>query len=91
MATTGTTGGDDEGPELEPLKFQPEAVSPATWAVVAQTLVTLVVIFFASQLFVKQLNAIGPMLGLSATVTALLLSPIATELPEIMNAAAPVT
>ncbi|MFD4626094.1 sodium:calcium antiporter [Streptomyces sp. NPDC058475] len=77
---------DEEGPELEPLKFQPKAASPATWAVAAQTLVTLVVIFFASQLFVKQLDAIGPMLGLSAAVTALLLSPIATELPEIMNA-----
>ncbi|MFB7636061.1 sodium:calcium antiporter [Streptomyces sp. NPDC056149] len=77
---------DEEGVELEPLKFQPRAASPATWAVVAQTLVTLVVIFFASQLFVRQLDAIGPMLGLSASVTALLLSPIATELPEIMNA-----
>ncbi|WP_214416309.1 sodium:calcium antiporter [Sphaerisporangium fuscum] len=81
-------GGDDEdeGPDLEPLKFQPKAASPATWAVVAQTLLTLVVIFFASQLFVHQLDAIGPMIGLSASVTALLLSPVATELPEIMNA-----
>ncbi|MGW7259142.1 hypothetical protein [Streptomyces sp. NPDC054834] len=69
--------------ELEPLKFQPKATSPATWAVVAQTLVTLAVIFFASQLFVKQLDAIGPMFGLSASVTALLLSPIVTELPEV--------
>ncbi|MGG2459492.1 sodium:calcium antiporter [Streptomyces sp. RGM 3693] len=77
---------DEEGVELEPLKFQPKAASPATWAVVAQTLATLAVIFFASQLFVHQLDAIGPMLGLSASVTALLLSPIATELPEIMNA-----
>ncbi|MEV5802094.1 sodium:calcium antiporter [Streptomyces collinus] len=76
--------GDEE--ELEPLKFQPKAPSPATWAVVAQTLVTLAVIFFASQLFVTQLDAIGPMIGLSASVTALLLSPIATELPETMNA-----
>ncbi|MEV5007354.1 sodium:calcium antiporter [Streptomyces sp. NPDC055692] len=81
-------GGQDEDgeEELEPLKFQPKAASPATWAVIAQTLVTLMVIFFASQLFVKQLDAIGPMIGLSASVTALLLSPIATELPEIMNA-----
>lgn len=82
-------GGDDdedEGPDLEPLKFQPKATSPSTWAVAAQTALTLVVIFFASQLFVKQLDAIGPMLGLSAAVTALLLSPVATELPEIMNA-----
>ncbi|MFG3144488.1 sodium:calcium antiporter [Streptomyces sp. NPDC048243] len=77
---------DDEGPDLEPLKFQPKAASPSTWAVAAQTALTLVVIFFASQLFVKQLDAIGPMLGLSAAVTALLLSPVATELPEIMNA-----
>lgn len=76
--------GEDEF--LEPLKLQPKASSPATWAVVAQTLATLVVIFIASQYFVQQLDAIGPMLGLSASVTALLLSPIATELPEIMNA-----
>lgn len=78
--------GEDEEEELEPLKLQPRAASPATWAVVAQTLATLVVIFFAAHYFVKQLDVIGPMLGLSATVTALLLSPIATELPEIMNA-----
>ncbi|MFD4976474.1 sodium:calcium antiporter [Streptomyces sp. NPDC058424] len=77
---------DGEQEELEPLKFQPKAACPATWAVIAQTLVTLAVIFFATQLFVKQLDAIGPMIGLSASVTALLLSPIATELPEIMNA-----
>ncbi|MFD9303472.1 sodium:calcium antiporter [Streptomyces sp. NPDC060048] len=77
---------DDEDEELEPLKLQPKAASPATWAVVVQTLAALVVIFFAAHFFVKQLDVIGPMLGLSATVTALLLSPIATELPEIMNA-----
>ncbi|MFF1836696.1 sodium:calcium antiporter [Streptomyces sp. NPDC058231] len=77
---------DDEEAELDPLKFQPEKSAPDSWAVVAQTLLTVVIIFFASQLFVKQLHAIGPILGLSAAVTALLLSPVATELPEIMNA-----
>ncbi|MEU8697293.1 sodium:calcium antiporter [Streptomyces sp. NPDC048680] len=75
-----------EAEELEPLKLRPKSASPETWAVVAQTLATLAVIFLASQLFVRQLDAIGPMLGLSSAVTALLLSPIATELPEIMNA-----
>jgi cation:H+ antiporter len=79
-------GGHDEHGDLEPLRFQPRRAAPATWAVVAQTLVTLAVIFAASQLFVHQLDAIGPMIGLPAAVTALLLSPIATELPEIMNA-----
>ncbi|WP_328603562.1 sodium:calcium antiporter [Amycolatopsis sp. NBC_00345] len=76
---------DSEG-ELEPLKLQRTAAVPATWAVVLQTLGSLGVIFVASQLFVHQLDAVGPMLGLSGAVTALLLSPIATELPEIMNA-----
>ncbi|GLY31293.1 hypothetical protein [Kineosporia sp. NBRC 101731] len=84
MSRQGDDGGEDG--ELEPLKLQPNAASPATWAVLAQTAATLVVIFIASQLFVHQLDAIGPMIGLSGTVTALLLSPIATELPEIMNA-----
>ncbi|WP_443045121.1 sodium:calcium antiporter [Streptomyces sp. NBC_00223] len=78
--------GDGEHEELEPLKLQRGAASPATWAVVVQTLATLAVIFLASQLFVRQLDAIGPMLGLPSEVTALLLSPVATELPEVMNA-----
>lgn len=78
--------GDDHEEELEPLKLQPRAARPATAAVLAQTLGALAIIFVFSQIFVYQLNAIGPMLGLSGAVTALLLSPIATELPEIMNA-----
>ena len=74
----------DEGLAL--LKFQPRRTSPTTLAVVAQTVVTLAIIFAASQLFVAQLEWAGPALGLSPVVVALLLSPIATELPEIMNA-----
>jgi cation:H+ antiporter len=82
----GGGGEHGDGEDLEPLLLQRRRAKPATWAVVTQTLVTLAVIFAASQLFVHQLDAIGPMLGLPAAVTALLLSPIATELPEIMNA-----
>jgi cation:H+ antiporter len=78
--------GGDDGKDLAPLLLQRRKTNPATWAVVVQTLAALVVIFAASQLFVYQLDAISPMLGLPAAVTALLLSPIATELPEIMNA-----
>ncbi len=74
----------DEG--LEPLKLQRYRARPSTLAVTAQTLISLVVIFGASQLFVQQLEWAGPALGLPSAVVALLLSPIATELPEIMNA-----
>lgn len=82
----GDDGGEGQHEDLEPLKLQPNAETPSTGAVATQTLATLVVIFVASQLFVRQLDAVGPMLGLSSAVTALLLSPVATELPEIMNA-----
>ena len=51
-----------------------------------QTVAALIVIFFSSQLFVHQLEAIGPWLGMSPQMVALLFSPIATELPEILNA-----
>jgi len=80
------TKDDEEGEELEPLKLQPKAENPSIWLVVLQTLATLALIFLASHFFVQQLEAIGPMIGLSASVTALLLSPVATELPETMNA-----
>jgi cation:H+ antiporter len=72
--------------DLEPLKLQPGRPVPSGWAIGVQTLVTLAIIFGASQLFVAQLEWAGPALGLPAAVTALLLSPIATELPEVMNA-----
>jgi cation:H+ antiporter len=83
-ADAGADGGDEV--EIDPLRLQPRRRTPATWAVATQALVTLAVIFVASQLFVHALEAIGPMIGLPAAATALLLAPIATELPEIMNA-----
>jgi cation:H+ antiporter len=82
----GATIGEHDEEELAPLKLQPRATRPATTAVLIQTLGALAIIFVSSQIFVYQLDAIGPMLGLSGAVAALLLSPIATELPEIMNA-----
>lgn len=78
----------DEGEQeaLAPLKFRPRDPDPPLGWAALQTLIALAVIFAASELFVAQLEAIGPWLGLSPTLVALLLSPVATELPEIMNA-----
>jgi cation:H+ antiporter len=78
--------GEAEDHELEPLKLTPRAAEPRTSAAVVQTLIALVVIFAASRLFVKQLDALGPALGIKPQLLALLLSPIATELPETLNA-----
>jgi cation:H+ antiporter len=77
-------GGAEE--ELEPLKLQPKREVPATAMALLQTGLALVVIFLASREFVGQLGVIGPALGLHPQLVALLLSPIATELPETMNA-----
>ncbi len=78
--------GDAAEGEPEPLKFQPKKPIPSTALAVLQTLLALVAIFAASQVFVTQLAVVGPWLGIPSTVVALLLSPIATELPETMNA-----
>ncbi|UAK26730.1 sodium:calcium antiporter [Sphingomonas nostoxanthinifaciens] len=78
-------GGEVEG-EHEPLTFAPNSADPAIGLVLLQTLVALVVIFAASHLFVAQLGGLAPVLGLKPQLVALLLSPVATELPETMNA-----
>lgn len=80
---------DDQAPEeetLEPLKFQPGQVEPALRWVVAQTVAALLVIAAASRLFVSQLEAIGAAFALPPHLVALVLSPVATELPETVNA-----
>ena len=75
-----------EAADLEPLKIRSKDKEPAQFWALLQTGAALVVIFISSQVFVHQLDAIGPWLGLPPQLVALLLSPIATELPEILNA-----
>jgi cation:H+ antiporter len=72
--------------DLEPLKIRPGDSAPARKWPLLQTAAALAVIFLSSQVFVHQIDAIGPWLGLPPQLVALLLSPIATELPEILNA-----
>ena len=78
--------GDAPEGELEPLRFQPKAENPSWTRTVLQTVLALAVIFGASHVFVDQLGTVGPWMGMPSTLVALLLSPIATELPETMNA-----
>jgi len=71
--------------ELEPLKLRPTTDPGLLWPLL-QTALALVGIAIASKLFVAQLESIGVWAGLSPQLVALLLSPVATELPETMNA-----
>ena len=80
---------DDTVPEdetLDPLKFRPGQADPALRWVVTQTVAALVVIAAASRVFVSQLEVIGVALSLPPHLVALVLSPVATELPETVNA-----
>ncbi|ARP87663.1 sodium:calcium antiporter [Bordetella genomosp. 9] len=75
-----------EADVLEPLKLRPGDAQPTmTWAAL-QTVLALVVIAVASRVFVAQIEVLGVWMGASPHVAALLLAPVATELPEIMNA-----
>lgn len=71
---------------LEPLKFQPRAEVPALTMVVIQSVLALGVIAIASHVFVSQIQTIGEAMHLPPHLVALVLSPVATELPETMNA-----
>lgn len=77
---------DAEEGELERLKFAPQLAVPTMAMVLLQTCLSLVVIFAASRLFVAQLDRLGSFLALRPQVLALLLAPLATELPETLNA-----
>lgn len=71
---------------LEPLKLQPRSEVPALTMVLIQTMLALAVIAVASHVFVSQIQTIGEAMRLPPHLVALVLSPVATELPETMNA-----
>ncbi len=70
---------------LEPLKFQPKRREPQTIWIMWQCTLSLVLIFLGSRIFVDRLETLSLALGMPAHIVSLLLSPIATELPEIIN------
>lgn len=72
--------------DLEPLKFRPADSSPSLAWAGFQTFVALAVIGAASHAFVGRLASIAAGLGWAPQFVALLLSPLATELPETLNA-----
>ena len=76
--------GDLEG-ESRSLYFHYAVESPDLHRVILQVLVALAAIVFGAQLFVRELTAIANGVGISPLVISLLITPIATELPEKFN------
>ena len=79
-------GDTSHGDELEALKFQPSSSNPSVSMVALQATLSLLVIAVASHVFVLQIESIGNAMHLPPHLVALVLSPVATELPETMNA-----
>jgi cation:H+ antiporter len=82
-------GGDVQGEEtLNPLTFDRrsgERSDPPAWLCTVQLLVGLGLMIFGAHLFVEHLLGIADALGVDALVLALILAPLATELPEKVN------
>jgi cation:H+ antiporter len=82
-------GGEVQGEEtLKPLTFDRRAgdrSDPPLWLCVLQLLVGLGLMIFGAHLFVEHLLGIADALGVDALVLALILAPLATELPEKVN------
>jgi len=64
---------------------QGKVSEPGTAIIFFQVVFSLAVIIFAARLFVGEIKDISTMLGISPLILALLVSPMATELPEMFN------
>jgi cation:H+ antiporter len=71
--------------ESKALYFHRRATSPNLRLVVLQIVVALIAIVFGARLFVGELTSIAATLGVPALVISLLITPVATELPEKFN------
>ncbi len=78
----------DEGSEEEApknLMLWPSGSQAPTWAVVAQTLGSLVVMALGAHFFVGAIEHGSKSIGVPAGLIALIIAPLATELPEKCN------
>ncbi len=62
-----------------------KSASPGTFLIAAQVAAALVIMVYGAQVFVKGLEAVSTRFGLNPLLFALVLAPIATELPEKFN------
>lgn len=71
--------------ELEPLIFSRKAEEPGMFPVIAQVVVALGLIVASAHYFVQSITEVSIALSVSPLVLSLLITPVATELPEKFN------
>lgn len=76
---------EEEGEQLNPLHLTRHVEIPRLRFVLLQVVVSLSAIFFGAHLFVQNLEKISEFCGISALVLSLIITPVATELPEKFN------
>ncbi|MGQ9630579.1 MAG: sodium:calcium antiporter [bacterium] len=74
---------DDE--HLPPLHFSPRSPNPTLFPIISQVAVSLVVLVFGSRVFIFAVGEVAAMVGVSPLILSLVISPIASELPELIN------
>ncbi|OPY32581.1 MAG: putative calcium/sodium:proton antiporter [Methanomassiliicoccales archaeon PtaU1.Bin124] len=74
---------------LDPVERKIDSVlrtkEPDTWEIILQIILSLGAIILGANIFVEQIELMSHSLGIQAIVLALLIVPIATELPEKFN------
>jgi cation:H+ antiporter len=84
--TAEADGDVEDEDELGPLYFDPKREdAPASWRIALQFVVSLAAIIGGAELFVGVVEQIAESLGVTPLVLALVLAPLATELPEKAN------
>ncbi len=74
-----------EESDLDPCYFAPRSHDPHMWIIGSQVLSSLLLIVWGSYIFVEKVQIISVQLGISPFILALIIAPIATELPEKFN------
>lgn len=71
--------------EMRPLHFSRRASRPKMRFVIVQLAVSLAAIIFGARMFVENVTIVSAAVGISALVLSVIITPIATELPEKFN------
>jgi cation:H+ antiporter len=78
-------GGESQEEESGSLWLWPSGSDAPTWAVLAQVIVPIGIMALGAHYFVGAVEHISQQLGIPAGLIALILAPLATELPEKFN------